>query len=212
LSMIVVGSMVGLMSNSLGSTTRIIQMTQLGDELRNTMSMVSRDLRRANYNANAAKCFANSDCGLDGSASQIGPLDIENGNCLIFGLDRDQDGSGTGVADGAGGFRLASTGGVGFIEMWVGTGDESPACDDVANVADDDWVALTDPNIVDIRDLAFDDSNSLLQSVVEEGGVTLNQSTRQVKISIEGALLVDSDVTRRIEDTVRVRNDYLWHP
>ena len=52
LSVIVTVSMVSLMANSMGSATRIIQMSQLTDELRNTMSMMSRDIRRANYTAN----------------------------------------------------------------------------------------------------------------------------------------------------------------
>ena len=40
-------------------------MSQLTDELRNAMSMMSRDVRRANYNANNIYCYANSDCGID---------------------------------------------------------------------------------------------------------------------------------------------------
>jgi type IV pilus assembly protein PilW len=65
LSLIVTSSMVVLMSNSLGTATRIIQMTQLTDDMRNAMSMVSRDVRRANYSAYAYKCYGNSDCSLD---------------------------------------------------------------------------------------------------------------------------------------------------
>ncbi len=63
LSLIVTSSMVVLMGNSMGSATRIIEMSQLTDELRNSMSMMSRDVRRANYNVNAIYCFANSECG-----------------------------------------------------------------------------------------------------------------------------------------------------
>jgi hypothetical protein len=48
LSLVVTSAMVALMANSLGTTSRIIQMSQLTDELRNTMSMLTRDIRRAN--------------------------------------------------------------------------------------------------------------------------------------------------------------------
>ncbi len=130
LSLIVVSSMVSLMGNSMGTATRIIQMTQLSDELRNTMSMATRDLRRANYNANAYQCYSNSDCGIDGLDLQVGAITIENNNCMIFNLDRDQDGSAGSYR--AGGFRLSSDGGVGYIEMWVGDADATPACDDPA--------------------------------------------------------------------------------
>ena len=70
LSALVTSAMVVLMANSLGTATDVIQMTQLTDELRTAMHMVTRDVRRANYSAHAAYCFANSDCGSDGSATR----------------------------------------------------------------------------------------------------------------------------------------------
>ena len=60
ISLVVTASMVALMANSLGSTTRIIQMTKLADDLRVTMQMMSRDVRRSNYNANSMYCYANA--------------------------------------------------------------------------------------------------------------------------------------------------------
>ena len=50
LSMVVTSAMIVLMGNSMGTATRIIEMTQVTDELRNVISMMSRDVRRANYN------------------------------------------------------------------------------------------------------------------------------------------------------------------
>ena len=52
LSLVVTASMVALMSNSLGSTARIIKMTRLSDDMRIAMQMMSRDVRRTSYNAN----------------------------------------------------------------------------------------------------------------------------------------------------------------
>jgi len=202
LSMIVVTSMVGLMGNSLGSASRIIQMTQLSDELRNTMSMVSRDIRRANYNAAAYKCYANSQCGADSTSSQGDIITIDSNNCLIFNMDRDQDGDGS--DDGAGGFRLNDDSGVGYIEMWVGSA--SPSC---SAGPGGDWVALTDSDFVDITTFHVDDDDSI-EGSVEEGGGTLHQQTRQIKLQIEGELLLDRDITRSVEDTIKVRNDRLW--
>jgi len=202
LSLVVVTSMVALMGNSMGSATRIIQMTQLSDELRNAMSMMTRDLRRSNYSANSAYCYANSDCGVDGSATQVGDITISGGNCMIFNLDRDQDGDAS--DDGAGGFRLRDDGGVGFIEMW--TGDASPGCNDGAG---GDWIALTDPAYVNITVFSIDDSNSIENSITVEGGGTLTQRTRQIVIQIQGELLIEDTITRRLEDTIKVRNDWL---
>jgi len=207
LSMIVVTSMVGLMSSSLGSASRVIQMSQLADDLRNTMSMVTRDMRRANYNANAYLCFANSDCAVDGTTNQVGVVTINtNNDCLIFNLDRDQNGDGT--ADGAGGFRRSVDGTAGFIEMWVG--DATPSCTGTHA----DWIGLTDPDFVDVTLFSIDDqfpgSESFTGSVIEEGGGTLNQTTRQIKVQIAGTLVLDDNISRSIEDTINVRNDYIW--
>ncbi|MFC1689393.1 PilW family protein [Pseudomonadota bacterium] len=203
LSMIVVTSMVGLMSSSLGSASKIIQMTQLSDDLRNTMSMVTRDMRRANYNANAYKCYANSDCGVDGTTNQNGVVTVD-GDCLLFNIDRDQDGDGS--TDGAGGFRRVEDGNeVGFIEMWVGVAADTPTCGD-----HDAWFALTDPDFVDITLFDIDDSASINGSIIEQGGGTLNQTTRQVTVQLTGELLLDSNITRSLVDTIKVRNDYIW--
>jgi len=207
LSMIVVTSMVSLMGNSLGSATRIIQMTQLSDELRNTMSMLTRDVRRANYNANSYKCYANSDCGTDGIGLNIGEITVDGTDCLIFNLDRDQDGSTNSYR--AGGFRLADDGtGVGYIEMWVGDAAATPACGDNFGAAN--WIALTDSRFVDITTFFIDGSNSLTASLTEEGGGTLNQRTRRINVQIVGELITDDTITRTMEDTIKVRNDYIW--
>lgn len=207
LSMIVVTSMVGLMGNSMSSATRIIQMTQLSDELRNTMSMLTRDIRRANYNAAAIQCYANASCGLDGGIVTINGDPA--GDCMIFNLDRDQT---FGTNDGAGGFRLQDSGGVGYIEMWVGGGDTTPTCNDLPGAGSpvDNWIALTDPNIVDIRNFTVDTSGSLLGSLPEDEATTINQETRQIKVVIEGELLVDRRIKRMVEDTIKVRNDRIW--
>ena len=200
LSLIVITSMVGLMSNSLGSATRIIQMSQLTDELRNAMSMMSRDVRRANFSANSIYCYANSDCGIDGSATQSADISINGDNdCFIFGLDRDNDGNASN--DDGGGFRLMTTSNIGRIEMWVG--DSTPNC----NATNTDWVAVTDPDFVDIELFNVDDADSYSQSITTESGGTLTQRSRLVLMQIEGRLILDNAITRRIENTIKVRND-----
>jgi prepilin-type N-terminal cleavage/methylation domain-containing protein len=210
LSMIVTSSMVVLMGNSLGAASRIIQMTQLSDDMRNSMSMVTRDLRRANYNANAVFCYGNADCATDGSAPQVDDITVEEDSCLTFNLDRNLDGDAT--DDGAGGFRRSVTpGGVGFIEMWVG--DAAPDCDAVA----DDWIALTDPEYVDILDAVgneFDikETDSFEEELTNDDGARLMQVTRVVEIGYTGRLVLEPSITRRIEDRIRVRNNWVYDP
>lgn len=226
LSGVVVTSMVILMSNSMGTATRITQMSQLTDELRNTMSMLSRDVRRANYNANSIYCYANSECGdIDnGSAIQAGDLVVvrpQTGqSCVTFGLDRNSDGDAS--TDNAGAFRWrqvnnGSGQSVGLVEMWVG--DASPDCDasftdtspDLSNIF---WVPVTDPNLVDIIDFTVDNSEavgSYQQELVEEDEITLVQNVRYVQLEIEGRLNLDNTITRRVQDRIKVRNDFYEH-
>jgi Tfp pilus assembly protein PilW len=204
LSVFVTASMVILMANSLGTATRMTQMSQMTDELRNAMSMMTRDVRRANYSPDAVKCFGNSDCGTDGSASQLaGDITIVAGNCFTFNLNRWEDVSGvqTKVA-GTGGFRQLPADGSspGWIEMWVG--DSTPAC----NATNSDWVAVTNPDLVDVTSFVVDGSQSFTATVEEAGG-TVTQKSRKISIQLEGRLVLHPDVTRRIEDIIQVRND-----
>ena len=199
LSLVVTSAMVVLMANSLGTTSRVIQMTQLSDQLRNTMSMLTRDIRRANYSANAAYCYANSDCGLDGTSPQYADIDI-TGNCVRFGLDRNFDGDSTN--DGAGGFRLVDAGGVGAVEMWVG--GSAPICGDHA-----DWVAVTDPDFVDITVFNIGNGDSFEDSALGEDGATITAFTRHIDVQLGGELIRDETIKREIHDEIRVRNNII---
>jgi len=198
LSMLVTTTMVVLMSNSLGTTTRIIQMTQLTDELRNALSMMTRDVRRANYSANATYCYANSDCGSDGSATQSPDIAID-GSCFTYNLDRNHDGDAS--TDDAGGFRRVMANGVGRIEIWVG--DSSPDCDATST----NWVPVTDSGFMDVTNFTIDDSSSISGTYTEEGGTTLTLRTRQIQFVLEGRLILDNTITRHVEDVIEVRND-----
>lgn len=208
LSLIVTSSMVALMGNSLGSASRIIQMTQLSDDLRNSMSMVTRDLRRANYSANAVFCYGNADCATDGSAPQVGDITVVTDSCLTFNLDRDLDGDAT--EDGAGGFRLADRGGVGFLEMWAG--DADPDCDAADDADGDDWIPLTDPEFVNIDVFTIDDSETFFDDLTVAGGGSLRQVTRVVHFNLGGSLLLEPTIRRQIEDEIRVRNNWVHDP
>jgi len=219
LSLIVTSAMVVLMANSLGTSTRIIHMSQLTDEMRNAMSMMTRDVRRANYSANAVFCYGNSDCGYAGGiAEQVGDIQVtDDQSCFTFSLDRDFSGNATN--DPAGGFRLmphptilsAEDGlGVGVIQMW--TGDASPDCGD----GYDDWVELTDPATVNIVEFSvIDDPDPRLQRTLTEGeSSSFTNRQRQIMLAMEGQLTLEEDkgdvvVSRRIEDVIYVRNDFI---
>ena len=212
LSLIVTSSMVVLMGSTMGSATRIIEMSQLTDELRNTMSMLTRDVRRANYNPYSLYCYSNSDCGVDDTTTRtnfIGDLNlVAGGTCLVYSLERVIEDDGLPGDIGGGGFRLATTGGVGRIEMW--TGDLAPPADCSGN----SWVAVTDPEFVNITNFIADDAegpDGTFEGTInrQDGTLMLTQRVRQIRVTLEGQLLLDGTITRRVEDVIKVRNDFI---
>lgn len=205
LSLVVTASMIALMANSLRNTSRIIQMTQLTDDLRVAMQMMSRDVRRSSYNANSMFCYANFDCGSDGAITAAADITINNANnCLTFLMDRDHDGDST--EDNAGGFRRVTSSGVGVIEMW--TGNNTPDCSAAAGASG--WEQITNPANMDIFAFNVDDNLSYTQVISDDGaGTTVSQKVRKVRMDLRGRLVVDNTVTRRLEDVIAVRNDLL---
>ncbi len=212
LSLIVTSAMVALMGSSLGTSTRIIHMSQLSDELRNAMSMMTRDVRRANYSAKSIFCYGNAACGFaGGDAEQAGDIQISaDGSCFTFNLDRNFDGDSIDNEDGAAGFRRVTSGGIGVIQMW--TGGASPNCSD--GIAAIGWAELTDPDRINVTEFAVDDAGSFIKTMLEGEDTEFDSRQRQIKISMQGQLVLEEDladvvVVRRIEDTIYARNDFI---
>ena len=205
LSALVTTSMVILMANSFGTATRIIHMSQLSDELRNSMSMITRDLRRANYSANGIFCYGNSQCGAVGGISQQSGDVLISGECISYTLDRNSDGNA--ANDPVGGFRRVTTGGVGVIEMY--TGANSTPCD-----TDTGWFQLTDPGTVNVSAFEINDSASFTRVIPENETTSFTNRQRQITLALEGQVVLEQEsgvnmVNRRIEDVIFVRNDYI---
>ena len=59
ISIIVSSGMVILMASTLGTGTQTIKMTQLSEEMRSAMQIMTRELRRANYHSTYNLCFGN---------------------------------------------------------------------------------------------------------------------------------------------------------
>jgi len=210
ISLVVTAAMISLMASSLSSTTRIVQMTKLTDDMRVALQMMSRDVRRSSYNANSMLCYANDDCASDGAitaAPDITLVDLDSdsvNDCFTFLMDRDHLGDST--DDPAGGFRRVTSGGVGVIEMW--TGGSAPDCTDAAGSAG--WVQITNPDNMDIFDFSVDDDLSYSQVILDDGaGNTVSQRVRKVRMDIQGRLVLDNTISRQMEDIIAIRNDLL---
>lgn len=203
ISLVVSLAMVTLMANTLGTSTRTIGMAKLSAELRAAMQIMSRDVRRANYHANFAKCFGNLDCRVtlddnDGDASAyIKSITVQNGNCFFYWFDRDSDGDIT-DDDDVGAFRRAVVDGVGVIQMTT-TRNTAPSC-----TAGNYWSAITDPKLIDVT--AFQVNNALSYTDTITGD-NATQTIDKINMSITAELIVDASITRTIRNLIRVRND-----
>jgi type II secretory pathway component PulJ len=210
ISLVVTASMVALMANSLGTTTRIVKMTKLADDMRVAMQMMTRDVRRSSFNANAMLCYGNVDCGTDGTLTVAGDINLvdidadEVNDCFTFQMDRDFDGDST--ENDAGGFRRVSVGDVGVLEMW--TGGAAPDCTTAAGSAG--WVELTNPADVDITGFSIDDNLSYTEDLQDSNGnPLLSHKVRKLRMNLQGQLVMDPTIVRRVEDVISVRNDLL---
>jgi hypothetical protein len=124
-------------------------------------------------------------------------------DCFTFLLDRDSDDS---TANVAGGFRRVVSGDVGVMEMW--TGDAPPDCTEAPGAGS--WVQVTNPENMDIFVFTVDSNLSYTQEILNDGfGNTLSQKVRKIRMNMQGRLVLDNTIVRRIEDVIAVRNDLL---
>jgi len=198
LSLLAVGAMVVLMSSTLGTGSTTIQMSRLSQELRASMQLMSRDLRRANFHSGYVSCFANIDCRADlGITAYVNNIHInDDGNCFWYWLDRDGDADLSN--DAVGGFRYSTVNGIGVIQMRT-SGNTAANCD-----GSDGWELITDPNTVAITSFTVSDADSYTETLSVAGATQL---VEKIRLQINGQMARNSDVQRVIEDLVLIRND-----
>lgn len=216
ISIIASAAMLALMANTLGSGTKTIKMTRLTQEMRSTMQIMTRELRRANYHGTYAACYGDENCittlGISGVVKQVTIDGGSGGSCFWFWYDRPQ-GSGTEIAitsEQVAAFRRTTNGaGVGLIEMSV-SGTAAPNC----NVDSDSWQPITNPAVYDVTALAVTNTGSFTAAVTSTGSTL---AVNRIGISMTGSLVDDASIpdwmggsevpTVQLQDFIRVRND-----
>lgn len=198
LSLMAVTVMVILMANTLGTGSETIQMARLSQELRASIQLMSRDLRRANYHSGFLNCFGNFDCRNDlGIAAYVNTININAaGNCFWYWLDRDGDAD---LSDDAvGGFRYSTVEGTGVLQMRI-AGNAAADCDDETG-----WELITDPDTIDITAFNISNADSYTENLTSAGDV---QTVEKIRLTINGRMASNPAVQRQIQDLILVRND-----
>jgi prepilin-type N-terminal cleavage/methylation domain-containing protein len=222
--LVVSGAVLAFTLASMKSNSEYILSTRLTQELRNTMDLMTRDLRRAGYDEAALKYVATGNatpfsrmqlCNSSGACSTVATkLATGTVSCAIYAYDRENGTAGTvDLANGeVRGIRLKprSYGGrtVGVVEYAVSAGT-LPTCSDAASPdyttyppsCSGGWCALSDPAKLDITKLEINDNGTVV------GTSPTQVQIRDLTINLAGRLAGSTEFTREITSDVRTRSD-----
>ncbi len=223
--LIVIGAVGAFMMSSFRSNTDFVAATRLTQELRNSMDFISRELRRAGYDENALNYVAVPTTATK-TTSDFSPLRIvadlnadtvATDGCVIYAYDRTPGEPGlVNLSNGEiRGIRLVTVNGVGVMEFAESSTGITPSCADAGatyttypatcNNATG-WCALSDPRVINISEFTLDSSGYI--NVAGSTGVNPIQ-IRDVIARLRGNLLGDTDVSRTVESSIRIRADCL---
>jgi prepilin-type N-terminal cleavage/methylation domain-containing protein len=222
--LLVSGAAVAFLLSSMKSNGEYVVSTRLTQELRNTLELVTRDLRRAGYNNNALDYLRpghvnpfSSVFVKDASPTGAGNEDLDG--CIIYAYDSAFNGTnGIGVLNLAGGEvrgirRVVATmpdgSTVGVLEYAQSAGTARPACGTEAtptytNFPPDChslWCPLSDPSKINITQFKVLDSTFTLGTNPEAIKV------RDLDILLQGQLVGSTEFTRGIRGGIRIRTD-----
>jgi prepilin peptidase dependent protein B len=191
LGLIVTAAVIGLFTSVLSANNTNLNEIRLNQELRAIMSLMARDIRRAGYNGSAA-----ADVSVNPFSSETSPsastdtvLTVTGGNTVYFSYDADDDG----VLDNGEvfGYQFATD----TINYCQGNAIFI-SC--VAN-----WQPLSDNSVVNITGLSL-----ILVSSTEQAGTTSENDIRQLTITLTGQWVNDTDFTRTVTESVKLRNEH----
>ena len=217
--LVVTTAVVAFTLSTMKSNGEYIQATRVTQELRNTLNLVTRELRRAGYDETSMGLLGK------GSGSPFAHLLLDNpvtvsgddyATCVVYAYDR---------ADGTAGsrdvdrgevrairwmVRDAGNGSVGVMEFAESADGTTPECDGdspdytqypVACNDDSHWCALSDPKVLEISQFLIHDDTQIL------GTGTSQISMRDLSVTLRGRNVGTTDTERTVQSNVRVRTD-----
>lgn len=195
-----------VMTSQLGDNRKMLLEAQVQQDLRATADLITQDLRRAGYWAQAWRTVWPSTlaAGLANPYLRLSPTSAPAGTTAIeFDRATDEDGTLPGTDNNAvdakdrSGYRLNATDKT--IEMMVSLGN---------------WQTLTDPNVLEVT--AFDITLNARRTAVScneqcpmlgPAGCPLFQTMRDATVLISARAVHDHSVQRSLRSDLRLRND-----
>lgn len=194
-NIIVLSALVSIFVNNLKYYRAVINTNRLNQQLQTAMDMMSNDIRRAGYWANAS-----NDLNLDQNNNPFmtNSTDVSvnaSGNCILFTYDHNKNGLLPGITassdDERYGYRLSNQ--ILQSRPWGAT----------FTCTASGWENITDPNVMLVTGLTFTLNTQTILTGPNTAGITI----RSVDISMTGALANDSTTTKTVTAHVRIRND-----
>ena len=213
--LIVAVATVQIAANVFQSNTQSIHMIQLSQEMRSTIQLISRDIRRAGYNDDALAGFLSTQAigsGVTmGSVNPYGDID-----CLQVQYD-ELDGSARNTVYRARSYAISN----GVVSSEVSAVFDSSEVGAISahfsdtttcasSLTDSGWINISDPLLTDVAGLGFI-LNDQLTDIAENmsNGNTIQVGVEEVNITISASLRSNNAVTRSITNEVQIRNQYL---
>lgn len=195
--MIVVGAVSSFTVATLRASNQNIQSSRLTQDLRTTMGLVTRELRRSGYDGDAISRLGTGVSLSSFTALEAPPFGVAG--CVSYQYTRD---------GGAAPFRAIRLNN-GALEM--GTSNTT-----IVNCNAGNWSAISDSDVVTITSFAPVETREPFASIVQSRVVGTDTEVmagcgvvRNVAIDITGSLVADASVSRTVREEVRVRADPL---
>lgn len=200
LGLIVLGAVLTFTVTMIRAYSENIQSTRLTQELRTSMNIIAREIRRAGFDSRSVTRVLT-----DINPSTFNAMTVTD-TCVSYEYDRGVGGPGgvPGTSEVRGVRLNAETG---TVQMNATTA--AIDCD-----ADDGWVDVTDPSVVQVTAFAPTLIDTPFCSQVGEttdpvtGDITYHLaqgSVRHLTLCLKGRLVADNTIARQITNTTRVR-------
>ena len=198
ISTLMLAALIAFFINAVRHNRANLEQTRLDQQMQSTLDMMTNDIRRAGYWANAT---TDLDTGANTNPFMASGTDLTiNGNCILLTYDRNGDGVlapiNTAGDDERYAYRLLN--GVIQTRPW----DAAFDCSAPSSA----WEDITDLAVVTVTGLSFTANNQTID-LDGSGPGTENVTVRNVGISLTGQLTKNSAAQKTLTRSVRVRND-----
>ena len=187
---------ISMFTGSLKNSYEFVSLAKLDQDLQGVMDLVSKEVRRAGYDANTAV----------GNDTDFGINTDSTSTCLLYSYDSNSTGT-VGELDDTEQYGIRFDRDTNKVLF----GSSVTACSGTG------WTSINDTNSVQVTNLSFSQNNICLNLTDNSDCATENIASgdqvlwkKQINIVISGNFTNDSsNYTHSIENTVRLHNDIL---